>query len=111
LDEDELLVRPEAMEDVDDLDGEALGLGAAEDGEPIALHAGADLFDAEDRGRRARRVGGAPAGEQQEREAKPSPPWVNAEHPSMLSTAPRRALPTLTDVESFRRGAGRCASR
>ena len=53
-DKDEVLAWPEVMEHADDLDVEALGLRAVEDGEPVALHPLVNLGDAD--GARARGV-------------------------------------------------------
>jgi hypothetical protein len=47
LDQDGVLTRTEVLDDVDDFHAEALGLGALEDGEPVALHARADLVHGE----------------------------------------------------------------
>ena len=51
-------MRAKVLDGAEHLDVEALGLGAAEDGEPVALHAGFDLGDRHDRfARRRNRLG------------------------------------------------------
>ena len=59
-DEDQVLVGPEAVEHVDDLDVEALGLGAAEDRQAVTGHAGSDGID---RDRRRALLGDGAGGE------------------------------------------------
>ena len=57
-DQDQVLVRPKIVEDVDDLHVEPFGLRASEDGESVALHTGLDLVDV-DEPRARLRDGGA----------------------------------------------------
>src|SRR5262245_32211244 len=71
LDQDRVLPRPEVLDHVDHFHAEALGLGALEDGEPVALHARFDLIYRECVGSegRAPRLGGFDLGRQRGEEA------------------------------------------
>ena len=61
LDEDQVLMRAKVLDGAEHFDIEALGLGAAEDGEAVAFHAGFDLGDRHDSFTRPEPLGRASA--------------------------------------------------